>query len=73
MVKSIWTIYPHGLNKGFGWRIGVGYGGQQYTSEEGGRTHRQKRWEYDNEEKDKIWITLTDKKKYSRTNENYKI
>ena len=35
MVKGNRTIYPHGLNKGFGWKFCVGSWGLHETPKEG--------------------------------------
>ena len=52
MVNGIGTIYPSGLNKGFGSRFCVGTRVRHETPEEVRRTYEPKRCEYNNDDED---------------------
>ena len=63
MVNGIRTVDPRGLNKGRGSKFRVGSRVQQKTPEDGRRTYRPKRCEYDNKDEDNSLKTLNDIKK----------
>ena len=62
MFNGIRTIYPHGLNKGFGLKFRVGSRIRQETHKEGRRMRWLKRFEYNNKGEDETLNTLNDKK-----------
>ena len=61
MINGIRTSDPHGLNKGRGSKFRVGSRIRQETTEEGRRTYRQKRCEYNNKDENHSPKTLNDK------------
>ena len=61
MVNEIRASDRRGLNKGRGSKFRVGYRVRQETPEEGRRTHRPKRCEYNNKDEDNSPKTLNDK------------
>ena len=61
MVNGIGTIYPCGLNKGFSSMFCEDSRVQHETAEEGQKTYRPKRCEYNNEHDDNILNILRDK------------
>ena len=62
MVNRIGTIYPGGLNKGFGSRFCVGSRVGHEIPEEGRGTYRPKRYEHN--DKDNSPNILTDKQRH---------
>ena len=58
---GIRTIFPSGLNKGFGSKFCVGFRVRQETTEEGRRTRRPKRWQNNNKDDDDSSNILNDK------------
>ena len=60
MINGIKASDPHGLNKGHGFKFRVSSQVRQ-TLEEGWRTYRLKRCEYNNKDKDGSLKTLNDK------------
>ena len=61
MVNRIRTLYPCGLNKGFGLKFYVSFQVRQETTEESWRMHQPKRCECDNKDEDNSLNTLNDK------------
>ena len=62
MVDGIRTIYPSGLNEGFGSKVHVGSRVRHETPEEGRRTHRPKHFEYNRTDGNCSLNRLNDKK-----------
>ena len=63
MVNGIKTIYPQGLNNGFGSKFSIGSQVWQEVPEESWRIYQLKQCEYNNKDEDNSPNTLNDKKK----------